>query len=47
MRDAKRRIFCDKNNEIMSHYQFLACVIQKKIPLAVNIANGIFPFLRK
>ena len=29
MRDAKRRIFCDKNNEIMSHYQFLACVIQK------------------
>lgn len=29
MRDAKRRIFCDKNNEIMSHYQFLVCVIKK------------------
>lgn len=29
MRDAKRRIFCDKNNKIMSHYQFLVCVIQK------------------
>lgn len=33
MRDAKRRIFCDKNNKIMSHYQFLACVIQKKNPV--------------